>query len=296
MAIYVPNVFEQLIVWVDGLASPVGRLFQYDDSSLGFEYFSGYASALDSFPLSNSLPLSEQKFGDYKTRAFFGNLIPEGGQAWTISGYYRIETTDIFAFLYRLGADCAGAIKCLPIGIRPNTNPSNIFRDYIPVSDARLAKAVKHLQEGTATAESRISETLLSGTQEKLGLVYCGPKKGFLVPKPDSQARPTHILKIPRKANGPTALEEVFVMQLARKVGLQVATAESINIAGIDVVLVQRFDREVSSSGNVTCIHQEDFAQACGLNSLLKYQRHGLNELVFNATKMGCVLNQTPSP
>ena len=287
------KIFDRLNVWFDGYENPIGQLNQYEDESLGFEYQKDYVARPEAVPISLSLPLAGIKFGDFQTRTFFGNLIPEGGQAYTLSGHFRIPSNDVFAFLQRMGTDCAGALTCLPTGKRPASMTSKLSEDYVPLGEPRLAAAVRRLQEGISTDEDLISKTLLSGTQEKIGLVYDGQERKFLIPKRGSYAPTTHILKVPRNTSSSIAAAEFNLLKLARKLGLKVVNSELMNIGGIDVLLVQRFDRRMDNDGCVRRIHQEDIAQACGLPSPLKYERYGLGDRKFTADKFREVLAQT---
>jgi serine/threonine-protein kinase HipA len=69
----------------------------------------------------------------------------------------------------------------------------------------------------------------------------------------------------------------------------------AIRIGEVDALLITRFDRQVRD-GVVTRIHQEDFAQALGLPSELKYQRRGRPGRRFDVEAAITVLDQTRDP
>lgn len=66
---------------------------------------------------------------------------------------------------------------------------------------------------------------------------------------------------------------EAFCMTLGRLSGLNVAAVELKDIAGEMALLVSRFDRRYDRGGRVERIHQEDFSQALGYPSRLKYEK-----------------------
>ena len=70
---------EVLAVWMDGFATPAGRLARTAQGDTAFVYDSNYVAAGGPV-LSLSLPIEEEAFGDVETRAFFANLLPENAQ------------------------------------------------------------------------------------------------------------------------------------------------------------------------------------------------------------------------
>lgn len=80
-----------LDVFLEACTRPIGRLTRFDDGALGFAYLT---DALP-HPLSLSLPLREEPFGDAVTRAFFSNLLFENAQRDQILLRYRLDWTDI---------------------------------------------------------------------------------------------------------------------------------------------------------------------------------------------------------
>jgi serine/threonine-protein kinase HipA len=86
----------------------------------------------------------------------------------------------------------------------------------------------------------------------------------------------THILK-PDSADSEypgLATNEYFCMRLAGRCGLPVASVELISAAGRPCLVVERFDRDLSTSP-VKRLHQEDLCQALGLTPDFKYQKEG---------------------
>jgi serine/threonine-protein kinase HipA len=65
-------------------------------------------------------------------------------------------------------------------------------------------------------------------------------------------------------------------MQLAQAIGLPAVNVAVGQVEGIDYLLVQRYDRALSTdTGNLRREHQEDFCQALGIVPEHKYQNEG---------------------
>ncbi len=105
----------------------------------------------------------------------------------------------------------------------------------------------------------------------------------------------THILKVPERRHGREARLEEASALLADALDLNVSVPVAMKFDGVDALLIERFDRHVEN-GIVSRIHQEDFAQALGLPSELKYQRNGKPGRWFDTDAAIWVLNQTADP
>jgi serine/threonine-protein kinase HipA len=106
----------------------------------------------------------------------------------------------------------------------------------------------------------------------------------------------THILK-PEPPGGDypgLATNEYFCMRLAARCGLSAAEVGLIALAGRPCLVVQRFDRELSSFPP-TRVHQEDLCQALGLTGDFKYQKEGW-KLPSYAALAGLLDKHSPSP
>ena len=88
---------QTLNVWVEASPEPIGRLTADDNGAVQFTYASAWAYAAANFPLSLSLPLREEPFGDAISRAFFSNLLQENDQLERV--------------IAREGLDCSATIR-----------------------------------------------------------------------------------------------------------------------------------------------------------------------------------------
>ena len=64
-------------------------------------------------------------------------------------------------------------------------------------------------------------------------------------------------------------------MRIAKNLGIDVADVETIAIGGRQLIVVSRYDRVVTPTGEVERIHQEDFCQATGMQPAQKYEEDG---------------------
>jgi serine/threonine-protein kinase HipA len=284
---------ETLAVWMDGYPSPAGRLTRSEDGNTSFRYADDYILS-DGIPLSLSLPLSDTPFDDVQSRAFFANLLPENAQLQRIMDREGLERGDVVGLLHHLGADCAGSVSCLPIGDPPVKTPGELASDYEPLDDQTIVKIVRSLAELRRLPVEVTDPSPVAGVQSKIALTLL-PNRQFALPKPGLRVPTTHILKVPGKRSGREARLEETAALLASAVGLAVSIPQAIKIDEFDALLIERFDRRVEG-GTITRIHQEDFAQALGFSSELKYQRRGKPGRWFDVAAALSVVDRTSDP
>ena len=219
--------------------------------------------------LSLSLPVRAERFSQGVVRPFLDGLLPEGESRRIIARHVEVDAADTYGLIKALGRDCAGAIVIQPM--EESAPPPSTTVTAEPVSDEELADLVRNLRSAPLGAGGRVRISL-AGVQEKL----------LLTRMPDGTwGRPvdgtpsTHILK-PEIAAYPNTVEnEAFCMRIAKHLGLQVANVETTEVAGRELLVVERYDRLVQPDGTVERIHQEDFCQATGTRPDDKYQEDG---------------------
>ena len=260
---------EPLAVWLHGIQ--IGTLTTNGKPyHLALRYS---AEALDAWPgntplLSCSLPLSSQTLNP---SAYFRGLLPEGDHLSSIAGRAGISVLDLHGLLARYGRDVAGAVTVLPEGEDPAGRPGGA----VAYDDASLADEVEGL-ETMPLAIHDDSELSLPGLQSKLLLIRDGG--GWFRP---TGGRPsTHILKVEDRRFPGLVTAEAAAMRLARHVGLTSVDVDVITVAGIDCIVVERYDRTIGGAGRVERTHQEDVCQALGHNyeanrGAAKYERGG---------------------
>lgn len=291
------SVLSALSVWIEGVDYPVGHL-DYADSgrqSIFFAYTDEWLAESVAFPISLSLPFEGGAHDDRLSRAFFNNLLQENDQLDRLLLREGLERSDIIGILSHLGADCAGALSCIPINAPPVKRPGNLETDYDPIDDANLSELVRRLAAGEPLPDELRDPSPVAGYRRKLSLAMTKDRQ-FAVPKPGLGVPTTHILKIPGPNHRYEARQEAAAAKLARACGFDAAASESVPIDGQDVILIERFDRVWDDRGLVARLHQEDFAQALGLPRDLKYQRRGEGEFRFEAAGIAKILSQTEAP
>ena len=135
----------------------------------------------------------------------------------------------------------------------------------------------------------------LAGVQGKLALIQL-PDGRLAEPIAWDRSPTTHILKVPDREHPRDAAHEAATLDLSRALGFETSEAAVIEIGEIEVLLVRRFDRALDREGRIVRLHQEDFAQALGLPSLLKYERRGTADRRFDVAGIRRVLDATANP
>ena len=224
--------------------------------------------------LSCSLPIRSQLQDAYP---FLTGLLPEGRHRAVMAGMAGVPTHDVIGMLARFGRDVAGAITLATAESRHRAGAR-----VAPLDDAGLEDAVADIDDHPLGLYDD-SELSLPGLQDKL----------LLVALPDGQwGRPvhgwpsTHLLKLDDRRRPGLVRAEHACLQLAAAAGLRAAHSELMTVAGIECLLVTRFDREPAPPGldgtlrPAARLHQEDACQALGIDpdrnqGRAKYEQYG---------------------
>jgi serine/threonine-protein kinase HipA len=176
-----------------------------------------------------------------------------------------------------IGRDCVGAVQLLPT----DEQPTGIKKmEAESLSEAAVARAITAAISPTAanidTDESRIS---IAGAQEKTAFLrhagrWCRP----LGSTPTS-----HIFKLPlglvgnMRADMSTSVEnEWLCARILAAYGLPIAHCDIEHFGVFKVLVVERFDRILHSSGKYWLrLMQEDLCQALARPSHMKYEADG---------------------
>ena len=282
-----------LDVFLEGLPAPVGALSRTSTGDLQFCYLRDDLAHPLSLSLSLSLPIREAPFDDLPTRAFFENLMFENAQRDQILQRYGLEFGDTVGLLTHLGRDCPGAVSVVPQGEGPGKLPGNLETDCDPIDN--LQQIMASLRDHRRLPPDTKDPSPLAGVEGKVAVALL-PDGRMALPKAGLNVPTTHILKVPRRADSRLVDHEHILMQIARTVQPHpVGETAIIEVGDVRGLLITRFDRVINGPA-VRRLHQEDFCQALGLGSALKYQRNGRGESVFDARGMGRILAQTDNP
>ncbi len=232
-----------------------------------FTYAADYLVAARHAALSVSLPLRAEPFVGAVVRNWFGNLLPEGPVREAIAARLRVPVWDDFEILAAIGGECAGAVSITSPG-RVATQPLNVSLDL----ETLLAAQGDETGEASLALIGTPRRLSLAGAQDKIAVVL-GTDGSIRLPAIGEIT--THILK-------PDSLRirglrdfEAFGLALARAVGLTVAPSSLVAVAGHKALLVERYDRYRGENDCLARMHQEDFCQALGYPSELKYEAGG---------------------
>jgi serine/threonine-protein kinase HipA len=266
----------RLIVALNGRV--VGLLDRAPNGAISFTYEKEWlADSRRAIPVSLSLPLREERYTGADVSAFFDNLLPDNDQIRRkVAAKVGAEGTDAFSLLNQIGRDCVGALQFVPEGdeITPPTRP-----EYLQLSDADVAEIIRNLATaplGVRPSGERELRISIAGAQEKTALFW---NDGWCLPKGTTPT--THILK-PGLGKLPNGLDmtqsvenEHFCLTLCRELGLEVAQSQIVDVDGIRILAVERFDRLRASDGRLLRIPQEDFCQALAVPPTRKYNNDG---------------------
>ena len=206
---------------------------------------------------------------DMRGLDFFENMLPEGPALARMAALAGVRPVDTYGILSAFGRDCAGAIMMLPDGERPGGNGDS---GYYPMVPGDLRRVISTLDVAPlGVAPERGFRPSLAGFQRKalLGRAADGTWQF-----PYGDAPSTWILK--PDGPHPMAANEATCLRLAAACGLAVPEAELLDVAGLPVLAVRRYDRQESSAGHLPVrVHQEDGCQATATPPGLKYEEQG---------------------
>lgn len=263
----------------------VGRFNGEHAREADFTYDSDYldrAMPAQELGISENLPLDPDPYSPDESSAFFQGLMPEGETLGSLSLLYQIPSNDYLALLAQLGCESVGALTFVADG----TDRSEYEPRYQAVTEEDFAtfRADPSRAVTVQTSSTRLS---LAGAQSKVA--WALPEESF-VKNPDTSegqtwlvpygtAASTHIIKIARRGEEQLAENEMACSLLAQACGIE--TAEITELPEIPgAIAVKRYDRkwgQVGKDHRVVRVHQEDFCQALGFGSYLKYQPPGLD-------------------
>ncbi len=282
----------------------VGVLLREPSGALSFRYEAEWLSLPGALPVSLSLPLREDPWRGEAVTAVFENLLPDSDQLRRrVAGRVGARGTDAFSLLSRIGQDCVGALRFVPVpagtAIAPHAEATTSDQVKLTAVNAPSPALPADLR-GEELDEAGIENILLrlaraplgldpddpfrismAGAQEKTALLRLGGR-WF---RPHGDTPTTHILKpaIGSLSNGldlsASVENEFYCLKLARAFGLDVADAEILRFGETPALVIRRFDRrwtgDAVGEGRLLRLPQEDCCQALGVPPTLKYESEG---------------------
>jgi serine/threonine-protein kinase HipA len=263
-------VADRLVAWL--YDTPVAMLMRGPEFRIRLErHPEGIERwGLGSHALSVGLPIGAPVGPrDIRGLDFFENILPEGPALERMAALAGVRPVDTYGMLAAFGRDCAGAIVVLPDGDQPGGNGSS---GYSPLKPGDLQRVIGALDLiPLAAAPERGFRPSLAGFQRKALL---GRARDGTWQLPSGDAPSTWILK----PDGPhaTAANEATCLRLAAACELPVPETELLDVAGLSVLAVKRYDRQDAPTGDIPGrVHQEDGCQATATPPGLKYEEQG---------------------
>lgn len=263
-----------------------------------FKYDGEWLQDPQSRALSLSLPVTaDAQITSPAVRHYFDNLLPDDPRIRDrLRTRFDTRSADTFDLLEALGRDCVGAVQLLPEGETPEgwdrvvstpMSTSDVEAHLRSVPSARAPMLGAQQDED----DFRIS---IAGAQEKTALL----RIGNTWQRPRGATPTTHILKLPLGIVGggleldlsDSVDNEWLCAALLTQLGLPTAHTEIGRFGSQRVLIVRRFDRRWLDIGDrdpnaprfkplpkswIARLPQEDFCQATGQPSALKYEKDG---------------------
>lgn len=235
-------------VWLPGAVQPVvAGVVERESDRLVFNYGRSYLERPDAIPLYlPELPLTSDVIDPPRGMRVAGCLRDAVPDAWgqqiilaRLAAAGRDLSDDVLTFMLEAGSDRTG-------GLDFQDSPTEYLPRDAPAELDELIDAATRFAEGKALNEA-LSRALLHGTS----VGGARPKASLVARRPDSNGDLVERHMIAKFSLSrdpyPVVKAEAVAMNLARRVGLDVAPTELVVRAGRDVLLVDRFDRPGTS-------------------------------------------------
>ena len=176
----------------------VGTLRRESTGAIDFQYAKDWLAWENTFPISLSLPLREDRYIGAPVINVFDNLLPDSDAIRKrVAERVGAGGTDAYSLLAALGHDCVGALQFLPDGADPGKAGAS---DGKPVTEDDIADIINNLAAAPlGMGEDEDFRISIAGAQEKTALLR---KDGHWF-KPAGTSATTHIQKI---APGPPSM------------------------------------------------------------------------------------------
>lgn len=255
-----------------------------DTHTYRFRYAESWLNDPDAYPVSLALPLFAPKYEGLRVRYWLRGLLPDNeARLQEIEAEFGVSRDDPYAMLAGIGEDCVGAVQFAAPGRAAEIMEGRVvssveWLDETAIETLLREVAARSFPHGRIVRTGQFS---LPGALGKVALVW--DAEGRRWGRPSGLRASTHILKPPIPGVTGHNENEHFCLQLARAVGLPAAASQVIRFGRESAIAVERYDRSTDADGYVWRLHQEDMAQALGLDPALKYASDsgaGIKEIV----------------
>ena len=273
-----PSKSRTLHAWMNG--EYVGEWINPAGRPQEFVYAPGWLDSRSARPLSLSMPLTEgAAYKGAVVEHYFENLLPDSGAIRRrIGQHVGAHSDQAFDLLEKIGRDCVGALQ---LTVEREPAPDVRAIDASPISDDEIAQLLLKMSGSPGFGAPELDDDFrlcIAGAQEKTALLF-HDGRWF---RPHGATPSTHILKLPLGLlpggiDLRTSVEnEWLCAQILAAYGVPVARCSMARFAGQKALVVERFDRRLSSDRRwIVRLPQEDFCQARGVAPTQKYQSDG---------------------
>jgi serine/threonine-protein kinase HipA len=256
---------------VIGTLTPVagGRVYR-------LRYLEDWAENSEAYPVSLALPLTAPEHAGLAVRNWLRGLLPDNeARLQEVEAEYGVSRDDPFAVLANIGEDCVGAVQ-FATAERAAEIVAGRATSHVEWLDEKTLEALLQQVAARTPADRRAVRTgqfSLPGALGKVALVWDpeGERWGL----PSGQWASSHIFKPPMPGVPFHNENEHYCLRLAEAAGLSAARSRVMRFGTQQAIVVERYDRRRESGARLGRIHQEDMAQALGLDPLLKYAAEG---------------------
>jgi serine/threonine-protein kinase HipA len=247
-------------VWLYGIhiadLAPVGDLVDLTWTGEAAERW-----GLGSRVVSNLLPTGRAGTRPHPraVTVFLQGLLAEGNLREHLAFEASLTADDVFGMVSEYGRDTAGALVFLP----DDAGPEDRVGALEPMTDADIAT---RLRAAGTYSPGRFESMSIAGLQPKIVLQRTQDRWYRCL----YGAPSTHIIKLgpePDSVLGDVIDTEAACIELARRLGLSTISATPTRFDGVRALVISRYDRTTTGDGQVRRVHQEDTAQALGLDT-----------------------------
>jgi serine/threonine-protein kinase HipA len=255
----------------------VGEYIQSSSGAQEFAYFDTWLERSNAIPISMSMPLTDRNHKGPVVYNYFDNLLPDSMEIRNrIQSRFGVKTNQPFDLLANIGRDCVGAIQLL--SQRAEIDVKKI--EGTKLSEIEIAEELRNYKTlPLGMSKDRDFRISIAGVQEKTALLKHRGKWY----RPEGVTPTTHIFKLPIGQIEHAGIDlsdsvenEWLCLEIMRGFGLPVPIASVEEFEDIKALVVERFDRELSSDRSWIIRHPvEDMCQANGIAPALKYESEG---------------------
>lgn len=255
----------------------VGTLTPVPGSHLHrFRYTDRWIGDPSAYPVSLALPLVAPEYEGLPVRNWLRGLLPDNEtRLQEVEREFGVSRDDPYAVLAHIGEDCVGAVQFARPERAEEIASGRAKSDIEWLDEATLETLLGEVAARSASDRRavRTGQFSLPGALGKVALVR--DEAAGRWGRPTGQWPSTHILKPPMPGVAWHNENEHYCLRLAEAAGLPAVASEIVRAGARSAISVLRYDRERHPGGGLSRLHQEDMAQALGLDPQLKYAAEG---------------------